>query len=466
MLDAAPRSLAPALERPWFPVVAGGVATSCAAFAAAASHQPGRVSLAALGAIVVFAAALVEPRIVFAVIIFALAGYVPDVVLGSGAVGPALLLVAAGAVAVRASTHGESWSAPRELWWLAAFGCALVLSSAGAADAAAANTRIVDFAGFALLVALTLVLVDSETALRRAMWCVAGAIGLLAVLAIVQRSAHMSAVAFGGLASVTRDGSVLRSNGPLSANFFGEILAAAAMLAVYLAFDARSHRARLVAIGIAIACVAALLDTGSRGAFIAVLAASALCMLLRRVRVISVVTIVVAAFVAASVVLPAGTRARLSALSDLRTASIEGNSSFRGRLSENLAAIEMLRAHPITGVGPGNFDSDYLHYAPSLNLDQRAEPRNAHSLYLETLAETGLIGAVALFGLIAFALQRAWRGRRTASARLGVLAEGGLVALLAFLVAAATLHLAYPRFFWLFLGLALAAGRTARNASA
>ncbi len=82
----------------WLPAVGAGAITAVTAVAVAASHQPGRLSFAALGGIIVLAAALVEPRVVFAGILFALAGYLPDVLLGNGTVGPALLAVTAGAV--------------------------------------------------------------------------------------------------------------------------------------------------------------------------------------------------------------------------------------------------------------------------------------------------------------------------------------------------------------------------------
>jgi putative inorganic carbon (HCO3(-)) transporter len=448
----------------WVWVVAASALTAFVAAGVAATHQPGRLSLAAIAGLLGLGAAFVEPRVVFGVILFALAGYFPDALLGTGIAVPALLGLMAGAVVLRSSARVETWSAPRELLWLGAFGAALVVSSVGAADAGVANSRLVDFIGFALLIALMLFLVDSERALRRGMWCIAGAIGLLAVLALLQRAAHMNEVAFGGLATVVRDGSILRSGGPLSANFFGEILAAATMLAIYLALDARSRAARVVAIGIVVACVGALIDTGSRGAFVAVVVAAVLLMVLRRVRIATALPIVVAALVAASLLLSGGTRSRLAALSDLKVNSIEQNASFRGRLSENLAAIEMWRAHPLIGVGPGNFETHYLSYAPAINLDQRAEPRSAHSLYLESLAETGLLGSLVFFGLLAFAVMQAGRGRRSRNPRLGMLAEGALVALVAFLVAGATLHEAYPRFLWLFIGLTLAAGRTAQSA--
>ncbi len=103
------------------------------------------------------------------------------------------------------------------------------------------------------------------------------------------------------------------------------------MLGVYLALDARSKTHALLAIGISLACVAALFETGSRGAFLAIVAAAVLCLLLRRVRLITWVAIVVAAVVAIGVLLPADARTRLTALdSALSTSSIEQNASFRG----------------------------------------------------------------------------------------------------------------------------------------
>lgn len=464
-LDSARRPAVVAVEPPsWVLALGASALTVLLAGAIGSTHQPGRLSLAAIAGILVLAAALFDPRLMFAAALFALAGYLPDVLIGTGAASEALLIVVAGAIVLRTLTHVESWRAPRELAGLGAYAVALVLASVGATDSAAATSRLVDYAGFALLIVLMLLLVDSETALRRALWCVAGAIGVLAFLALVQRAAHLDEVAFGGLATVVRDGSSLRSGGPLSANFFGEILVAAAMLAAYLALDARSRLDRAVAIAIVGSCVGAMFETGSRGAFVALVVGAALFMVLRRVRVVTALAVVVVALIAASLLLSGGTRSRLSQLGGLSVSSIEQNSSFRGRLSENLAAVEMWRAHPLLGVGPGNFESHYLSYAPGLNLDQRAEPRSAHSLYLEALAETGLVGALAFFGLIGFALSQAWRGRRSRSPSAGLLAEGALVAMVAFLVAAVTLHQAYPRFLWMFIGLTLVAGRVARSA--
>ena len=92
--------------------------------------------------------------------------------------------------------------------------------------------------------------------------------------------------------------------------------------------------------------------------------------------------------------------------------------------------------------------------------------RSAHDLYLESLAETGIVGSVPFFSLLAFALVEAWRGRRGKRDRLSLLSEGAFVALVSFLITAVTLHSGYPRYLWMFVGLALAAGRVRRISAA
>jgi O-antigen ligase len=123
----------------------------------------------------------------------------------------------------------------------------------------------------------------------------------------------------------------------------------------------------------------------------------------------------------------------------------------------------MFRDHPILGVGTGNYPLHYLDYSQQIGLDQRVQQRQPHSLYLEALAETGIIGATALLVVLWLALRGAWRARQRLADRDGVLAEGVFVALLSFLVAALFLHSTYPRYLWIFAGLAFVAGQLARE---
>jgi O-antigen ligase len=83
-------------------------------------------------------------------------------------------------------------------------------------------------------------------------------------------------------------------------------------------------------------------------------------------------------------------------------------------------ALETFAGHPLAGTGAGGFRVEWLRERPVEDVS-----RDAHSLYLETLAELGLAGAAALLVMLAgLAL----------SARRALLAEPraslGLVALL------------------------------------
>ena len=63
-----------------------------------------------------------------------------------------------------------------------------------------------------------------------------------------------------------------------------------------------------------------------------------------------------------------------------------------GARARTSPACEMWADHPLLGVGPDNFEVHYQTYSGAIGIDPRAEPRGAHNLYLESLAETGVLG--------------------------------------------------------------------------
>jgi hypothetical protein len=69
--------------------------------------------------------------------------------------------------------------------------------------------------------------------------------------------------------------------------------------------------------------------------------------------------------------------------------------SLNGRLDQQRVAWHMFTAHPLAGGGAGGWEAQWLLHEPYNNYNQRP-----HSLYLETLAELGVVGAI----LLAFAL--------------------------------------------------------------
>ena len=117
--------------------------------------------------------------------------------------------------------------------------------------------------------------------------------------------------------------------------------------------------------------------------------------------------------------------------------------------------------HPVIGVGYGNFEDYYHRYARGLALDGRREERQAHSLYLEVAAQTGLMGLLGFAVLLAYPITGLLRTHASLQHQ-GRLRDAQHVAafgisLLGYLMGSLFLHLSYPRYFWLLLGIALGA---------
>jgi hypothetical protein len=97
--------------------------------------------------------------------------------------------------------------------------------------------------------------------------------------------------------------------------------------------------------------------------------------------------------------------------------------SSNGRLPLWRVAVHEFEAHPVAGGGPGSYEQEWLRHRTI-----SAKVRDAHSLYLETLAETGVVG-MALLGLALLAPLLALR-----RARREPLATAALAAYVAFLI--------------------------------
>src|SRR5262249_26011036 len=106
-----------------------------------------------------------------------------------------------------------------------------------------------------------------------------------------------------------------------------------------------------------------------------------------------------------------------------------------GRIPLWLAAWGMFRDAPWLGHGPHTFVLLYRSYLHRLSLptwlpaEQRLVPW-VHNLYLEVLAEQGVVGFTALGILLACGLAVAWRLQRTASADARLLGVGALASLI------------------------------------
>jgi O-antigen ligase len=129
----------------------------------------------------------------------------------------------------------------------------------------------------------------------------------------------------------------------------------------------------------------------------------------------------------------------------------------------DLASWQVFLDHPIFGVGPGQFAKHYsTNYVNRIGLIEQRKDYLAHNLYLEKLAETGLIGSLCFLSILVAILYRLWqqRGRFVQSRpEFSLIATGFFLSLVAFAISSAFAHLAYQRYFWLLLAVASAATR-------
>lgn len=421
----------------------------------------------------VLAAAFMAPRWALIALLFLLysyAGWVASHTVGAPELSQGLLLIMIAALVWRQLTRGEQVSLPAELRALLALGFAYTVSAIFARDLGTSLGEVQDFLGYGLTVAILVALLDRPIWLRRAVWTVVIAGASLAILSLLQAGLGAYGSDFAGFAHAKSEGGgAFRAGGPLDPNFFGQLLVATAMLALYLALSSRDRAGRALGFTALAACLTASALTGSRGALVAAAAAFCLVLLLAPIPRGLVAATGVLVVAAGLMFLPAGIKARVglptsSADSEQVAAVSKGSASaIRGRQSENLAAVGMFGDYPIFGVGPGNYPLHYLDYSQEIGLDPRLEQREAHSLYLEAFAETGIVGASAFLAVLWLALRGAWRARQRLARRDALLAEGIFVALMSFLVAGLFLHASYLRYLWIVIGFGFVAGNLARG---
>jgi putative inorganic carbon (hco3(-)) transporter len=152
---------------------------------------------------------------------------------------------------------------------------------------------------------------------------------------------------------------------------------------------------------------------------------------------------------------------RLATLEGLTDAADAGDRVIAQRLNDVLAAFLAFLENPVLGVGPAQFSTVYREYAvrvPGLPGDRDFE---AHTLYGDVAAETGLLGLITFFGLVALTTVLLVRARRLAISRgrkdLGELASAFLLVVVVHLSTGLFLHLSYQRYYWLAMALAAVA---------
>jgi O-antigen ligase len=183
---------------------------------------------------------------------------------------------------------------------------------------------------------------------------------------------------------------------------------------------------RFVAVGCTPATVVVFLHAGSRGGMIALLGMGRV--LLWGVSLSKKVIVLigaVAALVVGSAILPDYLQQRYltfftaddSGLTNVQDrAVLEGAdvASTEGRFTLLIASLKMTAKHPLFGVGPGNFPTEY--WSESKDEGKHVAWNVTHNTYTQLSSETGIPGALLFIAFLYRAFQAAGRGVRVGAA--------------------------------------------------
>ncbi|HEX4930854.1 MAG TPA: O-antigen ligase family protein [Gaiellaceae bacterium] len=310
--------------------------------------------------------------------------------------------------------------------------------------------------------------------LRTAVWTLLLLGAFLGALSLFQQLTGAFDNDFGGFAQVSQAAFVgdtvegqeifqKRLAGPIGEqNRYAQIMLVLLPLALFRIWGERRQGLRVLAGGCAALIAVGVALTFSRGAGVGFAAVLVAMTVMRTIRVRQLIIVAAGVLILLSA-MPAY-QARLSTLASLVHVGSESETGPKAdgaadsRAVEAGAAALVVLDHPLLGVGPGRFKSHYVDYAKQVGLDgAQNQNRQAHNLYLGAAAETGLLGLAALLGVFVVTLRALSRVRRRLAherPELAGMANGFLLAIVAYMTTGMFLHLAFERYLWLLLALA------------
>lgn len=341
-----------------------------------------------------------------------------------------------------------------------------------ASDKDRALVAILDVGKDIIVIYCLLFTLRTPEALKRSIWVVILVTFALSLLGVYQLATGNYLQDFFGLAMVKMDsfsGPVTpRLGGPVNApNMWGQIVVSVIALVIFRIVHERRTSIKLFAVLILGILLYATLNTYSRGAYLALAIGVLLIFLVLEDRFSPMIAIATVGLIILAIpFLPANYTARFKSLLVLTPSNEYGiyqDSSLRGRSSELLTGLSMFKSSPLLGIGALNYKPNYQKFSQNIGIELRAEPRDPHSLYVQLLAENGILGFLAFFLVIASLFSGLAKAKRSVK-YLPILQKtwspwiSSLQAsLIMYLIAATFLHGAYIRYFWILAGLGVAA---------
>jgi probable O-glycosylation ligase (exosortase A-associated) len=246
------------------------------------------------------------------------------------------------------------------------------------------------------------------------------------------------------------------------ANDFATFVVTAMPLALYVIHRARSSYQRMLGVAAMTLLTLGLVRSGSRGGFLALLAV--VLFVNYGYRAIALRWRVMATVTLAAVLLATASERYWKQMGTITSDSDYNFSEETGRIQIWQRGIGYMLQYPVFGVGPGNFNAAEGTLSPFAHRQQLGRPvkwNAAHNSYVQIGAELGLPGLLMFVGMIAsafVALRRSSRKLRAAQrdSAGAELTQALSASLIAFVVGAMFLSLAYSDILFTLLALAVA----------
>ncbi|HLO14939.1 MAG TPA: O-antigen ligase family protein [Anaerolineales bacterium] len=439
------------------------------------SNRIGLYGLLGLLGIAVVMTIIIKPSLGANILVFVIYTNISDLLTKHGLPGiiKPLVVIVAFALLVRYIYIGQvpigHAKTARVEYFLLAYFMIVIASFLVASDKDAALTDIMDMGKDIIIIYCILFALRQPQAWKQTIWLIMVTTALLCSLTVYQIIAHNYQQDFFGLSAVIMDkvfgdSTTPRIGGPINApNLWGQILVAVSTLLIFRIIHEKSNLIKFVTLFMLGIILFVVLNTYSRGAYLVLAIDVILIFFVFEKRFNPVV-----AFAGLGVLIlllpfiPATYRDRFYTLSDFTAQNgIYQDTSFRGRSSEMLTGLAMFAEHPLLGVGTANYPTNYQRYAQLIGIEFRATARDPHSLYIQVLAETGILGAIAFLGLVFFlidALNRTIRAIERSPHLSDWLPWMNAIrlAILSYLMTSFILHNAYIRYFWILVAMALA----------
>lgn len=169
-------------------------------------------------------------------------------------------------------------------------------------------------------------------------------------------------------------------------NFFAESIVAILPLAFVFYEESRKKITKFAFLGIVAAMAGGVILTYSRGGFLAL----AIVLLFLFLQTKKKVAMAIFGIIILLLFLPHIGQKYKDRIGTIET--YEEDSAAMARVATYGAGINMIKDHPIIGVGAGNFNYLFSYYCPSELLKYGGEGISIHNMFLQIFSETGFLG--------------------------------------------------------------------------